>query len=226
MSTEPDDWNWWWSAWRDRITCGSCGAVMDLKSTCPVCATDYRNLAPTEHVVNGRVITLPPVFNGVPDWSSYVMLQLMYRDWLRPLGEDPNSPSALPETNRPSSRVVVVLIFWTYFETLMNWFYESATNELPKSVAADLLGRYSSIGARLDRLHRILFGTTYGDDLDQLGHTSVRQHLETVQRQRNAFAHGRPESIGDALVQNTVSSIPSFHEAWIQSFNLRCAKRR
>jgi hypothetical protein len=197
---------------------------MDLKAPCPVCATDYSKLAPTTFTTRDGVRIPKHIFAGALDWSPFVMLQLMHRDWLRPHGGGVND--TLPVENRPSPRALVVLIFWTYFETLMNWYYETATSELPKSIASDLLNRYGSIGARLDRLHRILFDTKYGEDLDRLGCSVVRAHLENLQRQRNAFVHGNPEAISDALVEDTVRFIPIFHEAWIGSFNLRCAKLR
>jgi|HubBroStandDraft_6_1064221.scaffolds.fasta_scaffold223696_2 hypothetical protein len=66
------------------------------------------------------------------------------------------------------------------------------TNGLPGTVGADLVRRYSFIGARLDRLHKILFGVTYKDDLGQLGDGAIWQHLEKV-GQRNAFMHGNPQ---------------------------------
>ncbi len=223
-STGPDEWEWWWSKWRNRIRCGACRALMLLSAPCPVCGQDYRNLKPTEHVVGGRTITIPPAFAGALDWSPYVMLQLMQREWLRPLTEE-NKPLAMPLSSKPSARVLVLLIFWTYFETLMGWFYETATSHIPSGVAADLLRRYNSIGSRRDRLHRILFQATYKEDLNQVGGKAVWLKLEEIQQQRNAFMHGNPEAIDDRLVEDTVKLIPDFHEAWIQSFNLRCAKR-
>jgi hypothetical protein len=219
----PDQWEWWWGVWRDRIRCGSCRALMDHKAPCPICSADYRNLPPLEMVIDGRTVMVHQGVPGALDWSPYAMLQLMHRDWLRPLSGDGHL--SLPEGHRTSPRVLVVLIFWTYFETLMGWFYETAMSDLPPSVAADLLGRYNSIGSRLDRLHRILFKNRYVDDLDQLGYTSVRQHLEKIQQQRNSFVHGSPEAISDQLVNETVMAMPSFQQAWIESFNLRCAKR-
>lgn len=196
---------------------------MDVKAPCPVCGCDYRSLTPTEILVNGQTFTVPPVFAGALDWSPYVMLQLMQGEWLRPAA-NVDKLSSLPAAHRPSSRALVVLTFWTYFETLMSWFYEAGTRKLPSSVAADLLRRYGSIGSRLDRLHKILFGSTYANDLDQLGQGAIRLHLENVQQKRNAFVHGNPESINDALVEETVRHMPDFNEAWIQSFNMRCAK--
>jgi hypothetical protein len=184
---------------------------MDLKGACPVCAKDYRNLPPVELVINGRTEIVPQAFAGALDWSPYVMLQLTHRDWLRPLGGADDG--SLPGGSRPSSHVLVVLIFWTYFEALKGWFYETATGELPPSVAADLLNRYGSIGARLHRLHRILFGTKYADDLPEIGYADIGEHLKDIQRLRNMFVHGNPESISDAAVEQTVALIPKFHEA-------------
>jgi hypothetical protein len=193
---------------------------MDLALPCPVCGCDFRKVGPTKFVIDGGTIEVPAAFAGALDWSPYVMLQLMHREWLRP----PADLGGLPTNNRPSSRVLIVLIFWTYFETLMGWFYETATSNLPAAVGADLLARYGFIGSRIGRLHRVLFGATYGDDLDSLGFTPVRQHLETVQRQRNAFVHGKPEAISDELVEVVVEMMPKFQDAWIQSFNKRCSK--
>lgn len=221
-SVGPDDWEWWWDTWKDRIRCGSCRALVDLNLPCPICKTDYTSVEPMKIERNGKVMMVPPVFAGALDWSPYAMLRIMHRDWLRPLPAE--YASSLPPASEPSSKVLVVLMFWTYFETLMNWYFETAMSELPNAVATDLLKRYNGIGARLDRLHQILFDTTYGDDLDMLGNTKIRKHIDNVQRQRNAFVHGKPEAISDELVEQTVTLMPRFHEAWIQTFNMRCAK--
>lgn len=193
---------------------------MDPRVPCPVCGTDYTRVGPTKVVVNGRTIEVPPVFQGALGWSPYVMLRLMHREWLRP----PGVLEGLPKNDTPSARVLIVLTFWTYFETLMTWFYETATSDLPSAVRADLLARYGFIGSRIGRLHRILFGATYGEDLESLSFAPVRQHLEKVQRQRNSFVHGKPEAIDDGLVDEVVKMMPDFQNAWIQSFNKRCTK--
>lgn len=224
MTSSPDDWEWWWGSWRNRIRCGKCIALMDLKAPCTICGTDYRNVGPTDYVVDGKVITVPPAFVGALDYSPYVFLQLMHREWCRKADEE-DGFSGLPEGSRPARRLLVVLTFWTYFESLMGWFYESAMQTLPERVSGDLLRRYNFIGVRLDRLHRVLFDSTYGQDLDLLGFALVRQHLELIQKQRNAFMHGDPQSITDSFVEETVALIPQFHEAWIAAFNMRCAKR-
>lgn len=222
MPIGPDDWDWWWGTWKNRYRC-SCRALIDAKGACPFCGADHSNQEPILVEVDGKLVKVQQGVPGALDWSPHVMLRLMHRDWRRPLAEDDKlSPSA---GRTPSSRLVVVLIFWTFFETLMEFLYETATSDLPPSVAGDLLNRYGSIGSRLDRLHQILFGVRYGDDLDRLGYTPIRQHLENVRRQRNAFVHGDAEAISDALVEETMRLFPSFQDAWIKSYNLRCAKR-
>jgi hypothetical protein len=220
LATEIQSWDWWWGPWRNRIRCGSCSGLMDVKAPCPVCAMDYSKRESVGSGGRDKGEIVAQVFQGALDWSPYVMLKLMHQDWCRPLSVEDDA--SLPATSRPSPRALIVLIFWTYFETLMTWYYEAATRRLPPAVAADLLTRYGSIGGRLDRLHRVLFQAKYGDDLDQLGFADIRAHLENLQERRNAFIHGTPEAIDDALVDDTARLMPRFHEAWIRSFNLRC----
>lgn len=95
---------------------------------------------------------------------------------------------------------------------------------LPQRVTEDLLTRYTVIGARLDRLYRILFETSYRADLNMLGFEQVGQHLDRVQERRNDFAHGDPEAINDALVEAVVENLKREHEAWIAVYNRRVAR--
>jgi hypothetical protein len=220
MQPGPADWEWWWDAWKNRIRC-RCGALID-KYLCPVCGADYRNPDPVEVIVDGKSFTVPQAFQGALDWSKYLMLQLMHQEWLRPAAQ--SALASIPEEKKPSTRILVVLLFWSYFESLMAWYYETATAGLPKPVADDLLKRYGFIGARIGRLHRLLFGATFGEDLESLGFKDIQLLLENVHTQRNAFVHGDPEAINDALVEDVARRFPAFQQAWIEAFNLRCAK--
>lgn len=66
-----------------------------------------------------------------------------------------------------SPKAPVVLLFWTYFETRIETLTENwARRGVPTTLAEDTLERYSSIGARLDTLYRVLFGTTDEKDLE------------------------------------------------------------
>lgn len=221
-ATPFDEWEWWYGAWQGRIRCGTCEALMKLDAPCPICAADYRDLKPEEVMIDGALHRVPSALCGALDWSHYSMLKMMHHDWLRPRAEGEDLP---PAAHKPSSKALVVLLFWTYFESLMSWYFEAATANLPKPVAADILGRYAAIGARLDRLSRILFEKSYGEDLRALGFPTICSHLTNLQKQRNAFMHGDPEAIDDSLVEETVRRLPDFHEAWIATFNLRCAQR-
>jgi hypothetical protein len=222
MTCQIADWEWWWGAWRDRIRCPQCRALMATSKPCPICGFDCSSVGYTEIEIDGEIHRMAPTFEGPLDWSPYAMLQLMHRDWLRPF---PDATATTPNARTPSPRALVVVMFWTYFEALMTWYFEVATASLPPPIAADLLTRYSSIGSRLDRLHGILFGSKYGDDLDRLGFANIRKHLAALQSQRNAFIHGKPDAIDDTLVFATARAMPEFHTAWIETFNLRCTGR-
>jgi hypothetical protein len=158
---------------------------------------------------------------GAIDWSDYVLLKMMHVEWERPIGHS-DTLNGLPEERRPSPRVVVVVLFWTLFERLMERFFADATKALPEAIAADLLKRYSGIGARLDRLFPLLFGTTFANELARLGSADVKRHLDAVQNARNAFIHGRPEAVTDSLVRQVAERLPDVQRAWIALYNARC----
>lgn len=190
---------------------------------CPVCRMDYGDLQPEQVLVDGRVHTVYPTFLGGESWSDYALLRLMHQEWSRPL---PTAPvfQEMPHGRRPSPRLALVLLFWSMFESMVTRLLEGSTRNLPPRVAADLLGRYSAVGARLDRLYKLLFGTTFWTDLAANGREDVAQHLARVQEQRNAFMHGDPQAISDDLVNDTVQLVPATVEAWIAVYNARCAQ--
>ena len=107
----------------------------------------------------------------------------------------------------------LVLLFWTYFETRLEYLLRSGLRHVPPSFLEDALNRYSSVGARLDRFYKIAFGSTYHGDLVCLGHSDVSAHLARVQERRNEFVHGSPQSIDDALATSVVEMLKLEHEA-------------
>jgi len=157
-------------------------------------------------------------------YEDWVYLKMLEREWKRPL-TDADQFSAIPSSKRPAARGVIVLLFWSYFETRVERLLRDSVRNIPGSIAEDLLRRYSSIGARLDRLYRILFATTYWLDLADLGFAPVSELLQQVQQSRNAFAHGQPEAINEALVLNLVGALRDEHESWIAVFNKRATQR-
>jgi hypothetical protein len=88
-------------------------------------------------------------------------------------------------------------------------------------ISADLLQRYTPIGARLDRLYGILFGVSYWKDLEELGYAAVATLLRDVHHRRNSFIHGHPEAIDDIIVDRLACDLKLEHEAWIAAFNKR-----
>jgi hypothetical protein len=145
----------------------------------------------------------------------------MQREWERPIAPDESFSHAPPE-KRPSQKMIIVILFWTLFEHIMDRFFAVATNTLPQGVRNDLLRRYSGIGSRLDRLYRMLFDTTFQQDLSALGYSDVYSHLLRVQEKRNEFVHGQAEAIDDGLVNDTVAKLHEVQAAWVALFNQRC----
>lgn len=227
MSTNTTDWEWWIEAWQGLITCGVCGGLMNIQAACPVCGQDYRSelQQPIEVYTDGELIHIMPTFAGALNWADYVLLQLMHEEWQRPL-DAARSFAGIPESARPSPRVLIVILFWTFFESLMQRLFETALKSLPGAISRDLLRRYSSIGSRIDQLYSITFESSLKTDLSNLGHAELWQHLTDVQKRRNAFIHGEPSSINEETVNKTVMHLPAVQHAWIDLFNSRCAKTK
>jgi hypothetical protein len=74
----------------------------------------------------------------------------------------------------------------------------------------------------MDRLYKLLFNTSFEEDLAAVGHPSVYAHLTEVQSRRNEFIHGNAEAINDALVYATVEKLHDVQEAWVALYNKRC----
>jgi hypothetical protein len=148
----------------------------------------------------------------------------MQREWERPLLEKDWFASR-PAEKCPSQRLALVILFWTLFEGLMDRFMDAGLADLPEGVRKDLLGRYGTIGSRLDRLYRVTWSTTFWDDLRALGFGSEADHLMNVQDRRNDFVHGNLEAIDDALVFATVEHLQTVQLGWIAVYNLRCTRK-
>jgi len=184
--------------------------------------------APQKYTIptpQGPVEQLRMVYMGAEGRAQdYVYLQMMEREWKRPLSPADNSAINL-STPPPSPRAAIVLLFWTYFETRIERLLRVGMEGQPAAIIEDLLTRYASIGARMDRLYKIIFNTSYFADLNDSGFQNITTHLANVQKQRNDFAHGHPEAIDDALVLSVVENLKDEHEAWIVVFNKKCQPR-
>ena len=169
-----------------------------------------------------QIVRVPPVYmGGETRYEDYVYLAVLEREWKHRM-QTPSEQMSFAE--QVPTGTAIVLIFWTYFESRIEYLLRAGLQHIPPSFLDDALTRYSSIGARLDRLYRIAFDSTYHSDLSQLGYADVSQHLARVQERRNSFVHGTPQSIDDFLITSVVEMLKREHEAWIDVYNLRASR--
>lgn len=214
----------WTRLWSGYIRCGNCSGIRTFDDPCPACGADLPKEGHTLIVADGQEISVPPVYMGAETrYEDYVYLQLMEREWQR-MARDSASQDHLPHTTQVSTGAALVLLFWTYFETRLEYLLRSGLPNVPPVFLEDALSRYSSVGARLDRFYKIAFDSTYHSDLVSLGYSDVSAHLARVQERRNAFAHGSPQSIDDNLATSVVEMLKREHEAWIAVYNHRVSR--
>ena len=209
----------WLGPWRGLFHCGKCLALITM-AECSVCG--HENFTQSRQVIRANGVEREVATNVVEGALSYTavsLLALMEREWERPILDEEFQRSFVEGC---SQRVLVVLLFWTLFEHMMDQFFRTAISRLPGGVAAELMQRYQSIGSRMGRLYTILFDFKLKDDLTMLGYGDVHTHLQTVQTRRNEFVHGKAAAIDDTLVRETVERLKDVQAAWVALFNLRC----
>ncbi len=219
----PNDYTWH-SLWYGYIMCGNCSGIRIANGLCPVCKAEL----PEDSIkikVNGIESKVEQAYMGAEDrYEDYVYLDMLEYEWRRPIS-DFERFNALSEDKRPSPRAIMVLVFWTYFETRIERLMEGAMKNIPKSIQENLLKRYQSISSRTSELYKVLFGrgNSYYLDLNMLGFQNVNNLLNRIQERRNRFMHGEPEAIDDELVEEMVDKLKLEHESWICVYNLRVA---
>jgi hypothetical protein len=215
----------WIRLWSDYTICGRCRGIRRFEGACHICLDPPFDFTPRLiRDKNGKEYPVSPAFMGAEGrYEDYVYLEMMQREWNRPIGND-DSFSGAPPGFRPSLRASIVLLFWSYFETRVERLLRAALAEIPNRLLDDMLRRYSMIGVRLNDFYRIAFDSTYKKDLEDLGHADVWPHLAKVQERRNQFAHGNPQAIDDNLVKSVVEKLKVEHEAWIAVFNKRATR--
>lgn len=194
--------------------CPKCNALFK-DVLCPVCGHAL-DMSPTEIEIGGERHIIPAALQGAIPWSTYALIDQMRIEWLRPVSAEEN------QAGRPAGHFVIIVLFWTLFEVLMHGFYRSALADLPGELGDELLRTSRSISARAERLHRRRWGVTLWQDFADLGFSAVAEHLQRLQRARNAFVHGNPTAIDKALVQDTVGLLTDIQIAWVKLFNERC----
>jgi hypothetical protein len=192
----------WLRVWSGLTHCGACRTLMDSAGSCPRCGFafepheySYTDAAGVTHT--RRTLTTQGAFS----YTTASLLRLMQREWERPVVE--REGQAFVE--EVSAKLVLVILFWTLFEHLMDRFFNAAVSRLPPAVGRDLMDRYGFIGARMYRLYPLLFEVSLEEDLTAVGFASVYTHLCNVQERRNDFVHGNAAALSDALVRERSS---------------------
>jgi hypothetical protein len=129
----------WLGPWSGLTHCGKCHALMG-GSQCPGCGHALPIDEWMTMTINGREHKVPAnVTAGALSWTAHSLLRLMKREWERPLL--PEEPSTAPLAKQCSQRVLVVILFWTLFEHLMDQFFQTALNRLPRGVRTAYSGQ-------------------------------------------------------------------------------------
>jgi hypothetical protein len=212
----------WSRLWHGLSLC-SCGAIL-FTDKCSVCDAkpDYTPIEVVDE--SGQRHSVPPVSLGAEGcFEDWLYLDLMQREWLRPAS---GAAEGALSHNQVSDRAIVVLLYWTYFESRIERLVRLGLTKMSEALREDVLSRYSSVGARMDRLYRLAFGTSYFDDLRAIGSPQIASLLAEVQKRRNEFAHGQPAAISTDLARRVVSALRDEHFAWIKVFNKRVAALR
>ena len=169
-----------------------------------------------------RILRVSPAYlGGETRYEDYVYLETLEREWKHRM-QTPRE--RMPFAEQVPVGAAIVLIFWTYFESRIEYLLRAGLQHIPPRFLEDALTRHSTIRSRMDRMYKVAFESTYHADLIQLGYSDVSRHLAAVQAGRNSFVHGTPQSIDDSLVTSVVEMLKREHEAWIAVYNLRASR--
>lgn len=220
----PDGYTWH-SLWYDYIICFNCGGIRKQKGYCPVCKSklpEGRKIKLKNEDGQKYEVISNTLAGAEGRYEDYVYLDMLESEWLRPVN-DLEQFKGITEDKRPATKAIMVLVFWTYFETRIERLIVSAMMDIPESIRLDLLKRYQSITSRTYDLYKVLYGkqNTYFADLIALGYNDVSTLLKQIQEKRNQFMHGEPEAIDSELIEDMVKMLKKEHESWIDVFNMR-----
>ncbi|CAN7724993.1 hypothetical protein LJR290_006156 [Variovorax sp. LjRoot290] len=207
----------WSSLWYGLVLCG-CGAIRKPE-VCKVCNGKISSEPVVIEVAPGRFERILPAMMGAEGrYEDYLYLELIEREWKRPVA---SSAAGLLQNTSISERASVVMLFWTYFEGRIERLVRLGLATVPEALREDVLAKYASVGSRMDRLYKLIFGTTYFNDLRAVGCANMVDFLGEVQARRNEFTHGKPSAINDLLAAQVVRQLRDEHFAWIEVFNHR-----
>jgi hypothetical protein len=216
----------WARLWYGYVRCGHCSGIRKSDRPCSACGSGPP--PPSSHWIrlpdgSEREVRQAVCAGAEARYEDWVYLIMLEREWKRALVDEDRFLD-IAATSRPAPRATLILLFWSYFETRIDRLFEEALRGAGPGIRQDLLRRYSSIGARLDRLYKVVFQTTYWADLEDCGFRNVADVLMRVQERRNEFVHGNPAAIDEQVIHDLVAVLQDEHESWIAVFNKRAAK--
>jgi hypothetical protein len=128
---------------------GACPGIRKIDASCAACGAEPFDTSSKIMIINGEEMVIRPTFAGAEGrYEDYIYLQMLQREWERPTAEFERF-SHFADSERPSGRAALVLLFWGYFETRIERLHRTAMRARPKRVLDDQLRRYSGIGSRL-----------------------------------------------------------------------------
>lgn len=185
-----------------------CGAIREKIEECDVCE---RGPVPPDPPIPGVEQRARPQWTlmgaeGSP--NDYTYVNWMEKEWERGSAE---------------GKVLLVLVFWIYFEKRIGRITELGRRTVPDAVMDDLQSRYSTVGRQAGDLHRILFGKSYWTRLNEMGYGRTTTLIKAVGQERNAFVHGEDVGVNSQLVEELIDGLLAEHQAWVKIHNL-CLK--
>src|SRR5579859_3248728 len=109
----------WATLWSGYTLCGKCKGIRGCEGDCQVCGDPpFRAESQVFRDAAGREFRVPMMVSMGAEgrYEDWVYLQMMEREWKRPVQPEDNFPDSSPGAG-PSPRASIVILFWSYFET-------------------------------------------------------------------------------------------------------------
>lgn len=214
----------WMGVWHSKFTCGNCGGIIQ-DHVCPLCGFEHKPVIFTNELIKKGFPSVPTItLMGAIAYNTHVILGLMKREWERPLTA--GKEVAGYNNQEVPERLIIVLLFWTLFESLMDQLVSKKLESIPPKIAKDLLKRYSTINNRIGDLYKMVFENSFKEDLQEVGFPHLYDHIKNVQEKRNDFIHNNPKAIDEQMINDTVKYLQDVQQAWILIYNKRSTKNK
>ncbi len=148
----------WSGLWSGYTICGRCHGIRAVSGACGVCGDPPYDAKP--YLVRdekGKEFLVHPAVTGAEGrYEDWVYLQMIEREWKRPVLQEDRFPGSSPDAG-PSPRASIVILFWSYFETRIERLLREGLRAIPSRILDDTLRRYSAVGTRLNDFYRVAF---------------------------------------------------------------------